>query len=545
MSEKRAEFGWSHWRAVSCAAVLLSAGPTAAGQSGFSLGVAAGDVTDSAAIIWTRPDEAGPLRLELAGDDSFSDLLQTVSVSADPEQDLAVRVELEDLAPGTRYFYRFVAQEAAGVISPTGVFQTTPAADQASALRFVFSGDTNFRHAPYTLMSHIADEQANFFVWFGDIIYADAPAGGLGPATTLDEYRAKYRQTWADPNVREALAATPVWSGWDDHEVRNDYAGLDPLLPAEQRDAAYTAFFEYLPIRDQGVADDPFRTYRRFRFGTEVEFFLLDERQYRDVPAEVECGLNLDPLGFVLGPLTRDGACVAELSAPRTMLGAAQFDWLTAGLRDSTARVKFVVNNVPMSFVGVLPYDRWDGYDAERRALLEFIDANRIQGVILLTTDIHANAYNPDVMRFFRANRPDYRLGNGVQLPEVIVGPLGNATLRQSLLSFAGGNGEGLLGAGEQAFVDRLTCVNGFQFAETDRLSYAVIDVSPTGDVRLRYRGLRPADAADQTAVPETFFDTAVEPAPPLPCCLPILVVGAAAHCGLAGMRRERRAQRG
>ncbi|MBI5063620.1 MAG: alkaline phosphatase D family protein, partial [Desulfatitalea sp.] len=123
-----------------------------------------------------------------------------------------------------------------------------------------------------------------------------------------------------------------------------------------------------------------------------AEFFFLDERQYRDASAKVACASNPDPYGVMLGPLTRDEACLRELSAERTMLGAEQLQWLLDGLRSSNARLKFVVNNVPLTFLGVYPYDRWDGYDAERRTILEYIDANAIDGVVFLTTDIHANA---------------------------------------------------------------------------------------------------------------------------------------------------------
>lgn len=526
--------------------LLIALAPAAFGVD-FSLGVSAGDVTDTSVMLWTRADLPGQLRAELAldrGDDPFADIAQSAAVAATADNDRTVKLEMSGLSPASDYVYRFIRADDETAVSPVGRFRTAPSSDQPAAMRFVFSGDTNFRSAPFGVMSHAAREDADLFIWYGDTIYADVPAGGLGTARTLEEYRAKYAQTLGDPNVQSLLARMAVMVGWDDHEVRNDYAGTDPDLSREQRDAAYRAFFEYLPIRDQAAQDDPFRTYRRFRYGANVEFFVLDGRQYRDVPADDACNHNVDPTGFILGPLTHDPDCLEILGRPRTMLGDAQRAWLMNGLLESAAPVKFIVNAVPLSFVGVLPYDRWDGYDAERRALLEFIDENEINGVVFLTTDIHANAYNPDVMTAFRNYRPDYVLDNGTPVAEIIVGPLGNATARESIVGFGGGNPLlfGLLDFAERGFSDRLRSVNQLAFLDTNRVAYAVIDVSQSGEVSVTYRGAAPEDANDPNAAIETMFSARLAPdssaPPPLPCGLPILLVLSAA-CLVSRPRRS------
>jgi len=161
----------------------------------------------------------------------------------------------------------------------------------------------------------------------------------------------------------------------------------------------------------------------------------------------------------VLGPLLADEACAAQLSEERSLLGSEQFEWLTQGLLESTANVKFVANDVQLSFIGLLPYDGWDGYDAERRALLEFIDAHGIEGVVFLTTNFHASWYNPDVTRYFRRQRPDYDLPNEVPVVEAIVGPLGFETLHETAI----GTATGVLGAGVAAWLlDRCEFPQGY-----------------------------------------------------------------------------------
>jgi hypothetical protein len=288
-----------------------------------------------------------------------------------------------------------------------------------------------------------------------------------------------------------------------------------------------------MPLEDQQIPEDPFRTYRRFGWGSQVEFFLLDGRQYREPSAEATCGSNPDPLGTLAGPLLADPVCTQALSQERSLLGQEQFDWLTTGLAESTAAVKVVVNDVPFSYVGVLPYDRWDGYDAERRALLEFINAQEIGGVLFLTTDFHSSWYNPDVTGYFRDRRPDYELPNDVPVAEAIVGPIGVATLHESVLRLVAdalGRPTGpllrsLLTGLERCVTRRLQCAGGFTLAETNRISYVVVDVSPSGEVEINYRGVSPDDAQDPDTAVETFYTTSDEASPSLPCCLPVLLL--------------------
>ncbi|MBK8914680.1 MAG: alkaline phosphatase D family protein [Phycisphaerales bacterium] len=507
---------------------------------GFDAGVASGDVMHNAAILWTRSPVEGPLTLRVARDADFTDVVLTRSVTSSADRDRTVSEPVDGLSPQTRYWYDF-AVEADSRRSRVGTFRTAPPPDAAAPLRFIFSGDSNYASAPMIAFDAVAREEADLFLWFGDTIYADVPAGGLGVAQTLDDYRRKYAQMLGDSAVQSALAALPVLVGWDDHEVFNDYAGADPRLPRTRRDEAYRAFFEYLPISSAGDPADPFRTWRSVRFGSTVEFFLLDGRQYREPSAAADCGAAVDPQGFVGGPLLRDGDCADALDDPRTMLGAAQLDWLLTGLRNSTARVKFIVNNVPMTYLGVAPYDRWDGYDRERRTILHFIDSHAIRGVVILTTDIHANLYNPDVTHFFRRQRPDYGLRGRVAIPELIVGPIGNETARQSADEVV----SGLIGApragvfagfAEAAFAALITSANRLQLVEPNRVGYAVIEVSAAGDVSFRLRGAAPDLLAEGGAAPDLlaeggsavteYYAARVDAPPPPPCfLLPMLAL--------------------
>src|SRR5262249_34558366 len=143
------------------------------------------------------------------------------------DADRAIRFDAGPLAPATHYFYRFVRVDTSES-SPTGAFNTPALPSDARPFRFIYTGDSNAAYQPFRILGFAADEQPDFWFWAGDTIYGDFPAGGLGVATDLTGYRAKYDQNRGDPFLRRLTETAPVWVQWDDHEVTNDYDGGDP-----------------------------------------------------------------------------------------------------------------------------------------------------------------------------------------------------------------------------------------------------------------------------------------------------------------------------
>jgi len=146
-----------------------------------------------------------------------------------------------------------------------------------------------------------------------------------------------------------------------------------------------------------------------------VELFIPDERQYRS--AEAICK---DAKGNTISvpSIEGDAACRQGLADPsRTFLGQEQKAWLEQALLSSTAKFKFIVNEVAISELILLPYDRWEGYAAERREFLDFLKDNDIKNVIFLTTDLHAAIVKTVDDRY----------------QEVIVGPIGTTPLGAEL----------------------------------------------------------------------------------------------------------------
>jgi len=495
--------------------VLGSIGMGRCATQEFDLGVGAFEIGQDRAILWTHavpvdPDARSILfRVEVARDAGFTDIVRRQAVAATARHDFTARVLATGLQPATRYHYRFLA-DATGEVSPTGSFQTAPTADDTSAVRFVVSGDSNLGYTgplglDFHVLSAAAAEDPDFFVFFGDTIYADSGVlpGGAN-AYTLDEYREVHRLTRADPHMQELLAATGTFSGWDDHEVRNDYDGetVDPV----QFENGARAFFEYLPVRKNPVGP-PYRVDRNVRWGRDVELFFLDGRQFRsaeqfcnpdpipdgpetpdtlfspyveDEALAIQADPAIGPIAAALLLTPSDPACVNGLLADpdRTLLGFDQLEALKQALLASDATFKIIVNDVPFSHLYVTPYDRWDGYVAEQQELQDFIathlDPDR---TLMLTTDFHTN---------LAVRRPE--------LVEVIVGPIGQTTFGGTVRGILAQLGlpQSLLPVFLGLFDDVVDLGNGGPGAvlgsAPDAFSYGVVEVfEDAGGPRLRF----------------------------------------------------------
>ncbi len=115
--------------------------------------------------------------------------------------------------------------------------------------------------------------------------------------------------------------------------------------------------------------------------------------------------------------------CRERIEDPaRTMLGARQYARFTTAIAASTATWKVVVNEVPIQQFYALPYDRWEGYAAERERLLRFLQAN-VRNVVFLSTDTHANFVDEVRLRTLEEGGP---VGTGIF--EVVTGPVATNT---------------------------------------------------------------------------------------------------------------------
>jgi phosphodiesterase/alkaline phosphatase D-like protein len=428
----------------------------------FSYGVAAGDPTDTSFIAWTRT-VVTPIALEVATNPTFTPVLQTIpGLLPNPAGDNTVKTEVTGLTADTLYYYRFTSVSGP---SRTGRIRTAPAPSSTNPATFVFTGDSNAFFKPYSVLEGITRDDPALFLYIGDTIYADDTRSGTGEAMVLADYHLKYRENRDDSALRDVMASIGTATMWDDHEVTNDFYGSPFGAFGPQIVAGNQAYRDWMPLREDG--GDPMKLYHSVKWGDLAEFFLIDCRQYRDPQAYVT-----EPACLSMGEpatLPPAGACQAEIANPaRTYLGAAQKAWLKSALAASTAKWKFIMNGPVIMNLQFLPYDRWEGYSAERTEMLEFIrnpdgdtmTDDHIKNVVVLSTDIHAAIYNPAVANPGAA---------GGSIPEIVAGAIGMDAIYRELP------------AGILPFVSSLpSFFPAIQFYDIDRRNYVHFDVSTT-----------------------------------------------------------------
>jgi len=406
------------------AAVLLgtgawnAAGAFAAPKAGnpFTLGVASGDPAPDGVVLWTRlatdpfavdgqggmPDKPVRVEFELARDERFRSVVRRGSVVATPELGHSVHPEIHGLAPNHVYYYRF---RTGGETSPVGRTRTLPPRhSNPRQLAFAFASCQAWQDGYFTAFDHIAADDLDFVVHLGDYIYeygvgANKRGVTVDPRFTtetfdLARYRLQYSLYKVEGPLRNAHAAHPFITTFDDHEVENNWAGdiseidkepdQDRAVFRQRRADAFQAMYENLPLRRAQTPSGPdIHIYRRFNYGRLADLTMLDTRQYRD---DQPCG---DGGGTV---------CDDRFSPDRTILGAKQRDWLLKGFSRSDARWQILGNQAPMGQTDRAPgpavdvwYDPWDGYVADRNRVLAAAQDRGVRNLVVITGDRHQN----------------------------------------------------------------------------------------------------------------------------------------------------------
>jgi alkaline phosphatase D len=369
----------------------------------FTHGVGSFDPTDSSVLLWTRAPGARRIRWHVA---PATDVAPAATGDVDvPESaDGCVTVEVADLVPGTAYRYWF---ELDGRRSPVGRTRTLPASGRDPfRIGVVCCADVSRGH--FAVYRAVAEADVHLVLHVGDYIYETARSGDVRRAepdrtlATLGDYRARYAQARADPDLQALHQRHAMVAIWDDHDIadnawRHGAKGhdADEHGPWEDRlAAAARAWHEWLParLRDPG---EPLAIWRSLTVGDLAELVLLDTRiAGRDEHA--------------------DGDGSPAIGEPnRSLLGDAQRAWMHERVRDTTRPWCLLVSSVVLNRMRLpmpggdllddaapsgyaiidgeaLCTDEWDGYPAERDKLVAAL-ADRGQGAVVVSGDVHSS----------------------------------------------------------------------------------------------------------------------------------------------------------
>jgi alkaline phosphatase D len=217
-----------------------------------------------------------------------------------------------------------------------------------------------------SIFESMAKESSAFMLWLGDNWYTREP-------DFYSEWGLWYRahRDRSLPILQPFLKAMPHYAIWDDH----DYGPNNGDKSYVFKEVSRKIFMNYWANPTYGQNNEGI--YTRFTWG-DAEFFLMDDRYFRSND-------EMSPYAF------------DKPNPQKRMWGERQMDWLKNALIQSNATFKFIVTG-SQTLNPASPYDCLQSYPIEYNELMDFLAAEKINGIMFLTGDRH----HSEVIRYDR-----------------------------------------------------------------------------------------------------------------------------------------------
>jgi len=355
------------------------------------IGPLVGFVSTDSATIWMHGGPEAEFRVEIResmpGDGPANDAdvqWRSETFRADPDAGDAATVTLTGLRPDTRYRYRIEplhdpdarpAWDATGPSWMTGAFRTPPTATTPTRFTVAVASCIKTRPSRQGAWARLRETDPSLLLLLGDNAYIES--------TRTDYIWAGHLSVRAMPEFADVIRNVPTCAIWDDHDYANDNASGR----ARGKERSLAAFKGLWPNLAHGTDDLP-GVFHTFSWGP-VDFFMLDVRYHRSPR-------------------------LAPDDDRKRMLGDAQYEWLEDALLHSTAPFKIIATGSTLRESGI---DGWRLYDFSRKRLYRLIDRVGVDGVLVLSGDVHYSAV--------RTHTPK-ELG-GRELTEVISSGIANS----------------------------------------------------------------------------------------------------------------------
>jgi alkaline phosphatase D len=221
---------------------------------------------------------------------------------------------------------------------------------------------------PQPIWNAVLADRPDLFIFGGDNVYCELPF-------TPERLRRAYALAAQSPGMSRLRSTVPHLAIWDDNDYGLNDGGADFAGKAESK----AQFLEFWRI----ASDDPRRSheglYHAQVFGPpdrRVQMILLDCRWFRS-PWKVTDQRNAPGKERYL----------RDADPAKTMLGAAQWQWLEEQLR-IPAQVRLIVSGIQVVADGH-GWECWANFPLERQRLYRLVAQARARGVIFLSGDRH------------------------------------------------------------------------------------------------------------------------------------------------------------
>jgi len=306
-----------------------------------------GCVTESGAKVWIRTIKPADVdvRVILDGKERVFGPVRSSEAS-----DLVACVPVTGLQAGWSYSYHVFVDGSPISIPRDASITTVP---DTNWLRLAFGtcphrwGLGNMQQA-----RRILRRKPSALLMYGDL-------GSQDKNNHVGKHRCDYQIRDLFPAWQTLSASIPTYGTWDDHDYfDNDRAGIPKGYTEDDRQAVRTVFSQAWNNPSYGFNDERGGVFLRTRFGP-CDVIMLDNRYFRT-------------------------------GEERAFLGNGQTEWLKEQLLD--CKGPFIVITCGTMWTDHVSKgkDSWGRFDPEgREQLFQFIEKNRIPGVLLLSGDRH------------------------------------------------------------------------------------------------------------------------------------------------------------
>lgn len=322
----------------------------------FSTGLKIGEVSSTSAILQTRlcgtarpipakhERKEAPFRHPLSFDETMpvkqmdgavagkegwvrfrlstkQDTLYTPWQKAEAQNDFIVKSSVKNLRPNTSYEILAEGKERHSDIpnSLLGNFTTTPLKEHSQDVLFTVSScqyfwDFDDAERGFKAYDAMRKLKPNFHCQTGDYVYYDKP----GPlAFTVEQARHKWSAMNAWPSLHDFYNVTPLYLQKDDHDLlKDDASPFSSNYGALDFETGVKLWYEQAPV-------DPDKPFRSFRWGKDLELWLVEGREFRSDNAAPD------------GP-------------SKTIWGKEQKAWIQKGVENSDATFKLIISPTPV-----------------------------------------------------------------------------------------------------------------------------------------------------------------------------------------------------
>lgn len=214
--------------------------------------------------------------------------------------------------------------------------------------KFAF-GSCNREWKPQPLWKRIIADRPQLFVWGGDVIYGDKK-----PNKHNLEYKYAFQNNIA--YYKELKSRMPIIGIWDDHDYgdNNGNGRFSGKFKSQQ------LFLDFIEEPLHSARRKRKGIYTSYTFGKgdkKVKFILLDNR-----------------FNVVEG---------------QTILGETQWRWFEKEIKNSDARVHFIMSGLPVLPNKMIKTEEWADFPDEKKRLLMLLNKYRPSGVLFLSGDKH------------------------------------------------------------------------------------------------------------------------------------------------------------